>query len=127
MNNTLFVPLIVICLLQVKHMICDGPLQTLRMVQEKSTYGKLHGLLHGLIHVVGTAIILLLFGVSTGTIAILLVLEFLLHYHIDYIKENIVKAMKWKTSDGPYWWAITTDQGLHHMSYVLLVWIAFKP
>jgi Protein of unknown function (DUF3307) len=127
MTNTLFVPLIVIALLQVKHMLCDGPLQTLRMVKDKSTYGKLHGLLHALVHVAGTAIVLVLFGITLGTIALLLLLEFVLHYHIDYFKENTVKAMKWSTSDGPYWWAITTDQGLHHMSYLLLVWIAFKP
>lgn len=127
MTDTLFLPFIVIGLLQIKHMICDGPLQTLRMVKDKSTYGKWQGIFHALIHVAGTLIILLPFGVPLGTIASLLALELVLHYHIDYIKENIVKAKKWTTSDGPYWWAITTDQGLHHMSYVLLAWLAFRP
>jgi hypothetical protein len=127
MTETLTVPLIAIALLQLKHMICDGPLQTLRMVQDKSVYGKPMGVLHALIHVLGTAVVLLPFGVALGTVVMLLALEFALHYHIDYAKEKIVKTMGWTTKDGPYWWALTTDQGLHHLSYVLLVWLAFKP
>jgi Protein of unknown function (DUF3307) len=127
MDNTLLAPLLLIGLLQVKHMICDGPLQTLRMVQDKSIYGRPMGLLHALIHVIGSALVYVMFGIGPSVMAYLLLLEFAIHYHIDYTKENIVKAMKWTTSDGPYWWAITTDQGLHHMSYLLLAWLAVKP
>jgi Protein of unknown function (DUF3307) len=127
MTDTLFLPLLVIGLLQVKHMICDGPLQTLRMVQDKSHYGRPQGLLHALIHVAGTALVLLLFGLPVVTVLWLGALELVVHYHIDYAKENIVKAMRWTHRDGPYWWAITTDQGLHHLSYVVFVWLAFRP
>jgi hypothetical protein len=127
MTDTLFLPLVVICLLQVKHMICDGPLQTLRMVQDKSHYGRPHGLLHAAVHGLGTALVLLLFGFPFAIALGLAVLDSVVHYHIDFAKENIVKAMRWTHKDGPYWWAITTDQGLHHISYVVFVWLAFRP
>jgi Protein of unknown function (DUF3307) len=118
---------LVIVGLQVKHIICDGPLQTLRMVQDKSHYGRPLGVLHAAIHAAGTALVLLLAGLPLTQVGALAVLDGVVHYHVDYVKENTVKANGWKTTDGPYWWAMTTDQALHHMTYVLLVWLAFKP
>lgn len=118
---------VAIAALQVKHFICDGPLQTLAMVQGKSHYGRPIGLLHALIHAVGTAVVLTGFGVPLALVLKLALLDGALHYHIDFTKENTVKMQGWKASDGPFWWAFTADQTLHHMSYVLLAWLAFKP
>jgi hypothetical protein len=113
--------------LQVKHVICDGPLQTLRMVQDKSHYGRPFGLIHALIHAIGTAIVLLSFGLPFSFSVSLAALDGAIHYHVDYFKNNLVRAMSWTTTDGPYWWAFTADQTLHHMTYILLVWLAVKP
>jgi hypothetical protein len=115
--------LVLVALLQVKHVICDGPLQTLRMVQDKSFYGRPQGLLHALIHALGTAVV----GLPPGMVALVAAIDGAVHYHVDYIKENTVKAGGWTTKDAPFWWALTTDQALHHMTYVVLVWIALKP
>jgi hypothetical protein len=57
----------------------------------------------------------------------LALLDGVIHYHVDYTKENIVKTFGWTPAVGPYWWAMITDQSLHHMTAVLLVWLAFKP
>jgi hypothetical protein len=116
--------LLLVVALQVKHMVCDGPLQTLRMVKDKSRYGAPHGLLHAAIHGGGTLIVLAGFGVSLGLVAALAALDTVLHYHIDFTKENIVKKAGWSTDDGPFWWALTADQSLHHMTYVMLAWLA---
>jgi Protein of unknown function (DUF3307) len=127
MDGLLQTALLMILGLQLKHIICDGPLQTLQMVSDKSFYGKPLGVLHATIHIVGTAAVLLIAGVPASMLMGLAVLDGVLHYHIDFIKENVVKWQKWKTADGPFWWALTTDQALHHMTYVALVWLALKP
>lgn len=119
--------LLLLLALQVKHVICDGPLQTLQMVRDKSIYLKPLGVIHALIHCVGSSMILLFAGLPVVLVLQLALLEFVLHYHIDFIKEKIVKNYNWYHSDGPFWWALIADQTLHHMTYVLLVWLAFKP
>lgn len=119
--------LLLLIALQVKHVICDGPLQTLQMVRDKSTYGKPLGIVHALIHSVGSLVVLMLFGVPLIYAAQLVLFEFVLHYHIDFIKEKIVHHFGWYHADGPFWWALIADQTLHHMTYALLVWLVFKP
>ena len=61
--------------LQIKHVVCDGPLQSLRMVQEKSVYGKTFGLLHGLVHAAGCFLIFALWGLPLLLILMLAVLD----------------------------------------------------
>jgi hypothetical protein len=127
MNPDLATVLLLIACLQVKHFICDGPLQTLRMVQDKSVYGKPYGLLHAAVHLAGTLAVLLVFGLPFQTVALLAAMDGVIHYHLDFFKNNFVKARGWTIQDGPYWWAFTADQVLHHMTYLLLAWLAFKP
>ena len=111
--------------LVVKHVICDGPLQTLAMVQAKRHYGRPLGLLHAAIHIAGTVVACLLFGIHIQMAVLLALLDGVLHYHIDFTKENLVKANGWATTDGPFWWALTTDQALHYLTYLLITYLAF--
>ena len=124
MSQVAFI-LFVLAVFQLKHFICDDPLQTLSMVQAKSHYGRPLGVLHAAIHGVGTLVVFLLAG--TGSPLILALADFVIHYHIDFTKENIVKKMGWSTSNGPFWWALSADQGLHQLTYLALVWFALKP
>lgn len=119
--------LLLLLALQVKHVICDGPLQTLQMVRDKSVYLKPLGVVHALIHCASSFIILMFAGMPLVLALQLVLLEFVLHYHIDFIKEKFVKHFDWYHSDGPFWWALIVDQTLHHMTYVLLAVLAFKP
>jgi ABC-type phosphate transport system permease subunit len=119
--------LLLLIALQIKHVICDGPLQTLQMVRDKSSYGKPLGIGHALIHSVGSLVVFIIIGVPLGYAAQLVLLEFVLHYHIDFIKEKLVQRKGWYHSDGPFWWALIADQTLHHMTYAMLVWLVFKP
>jgi hypothetical protein len=119
--------LLLLLALQLKHVVCDGPLQTARMVREKSGYGKPQGLLHALVHVFGSGVVLYLWGFPLPLVAGLAGLDGIIHYHVDYVKENTVRAMGWGPVAGPFWWAIIADQALHHMTSILLVWLAFRP
>lgn len=124
--ETIIQALLLLLALQFKHAICDGPLQSLQMVREKAVYGKRQGVLHALIHAVASFVILLVVNIPAVFALQLALLEFALHYHIDFFKEKIVKHYGWYHSDGPFWWALVFDQTLHHMSYVMLVWLVFK-
>jgi hypothetical protein len=124
-SHLLVTALLFAAALMVKHIICDGPLQTLAMVRAKSHYGRPLGLLHAGIHVAGTFLICMFFGLGLQAAALLAVLDGVLHYHVDFGKENLVRHKAWSTTDGPYWWAMTTDQALHHLTYLLLTYLAF--
>jgi Protein of unknown function (DUF3307) len=127
MFDTVSLVVLLIAALQLKHIICDGPLQTLAMVRAKSRYGAPLGLLHAAIHGLGTAVMLAFFGVAFPVLAGLALLDAVIHYHVDFTKENIVKINDWTPQDGPFWWSFTADQALHHMTYVLLAWLVLKP
>jgi hypothetical protein len=124
MSDVLFPMLVWILAMQAKHIVCDGPLQTLGMVRAKAFYGGPLGLAHGVVHGLGTAIVLLLAGIPLGLLAMLAAVDGLVHYHIDFVKENVVRLKGWSTEDGPYWWAMIVDQALHHMTGAVLVYWA---
>jgi hypothetical protein len=54
----------------------------------------------------------------------LALVDFVVHYHVDYSKENIVKKMRWTVKDGPFWWALSADQMLHQFTYLALAYLA---
>jgi Protein of unknown function (DUF3307) len=124
--NTIADAFLLLLALQVKHVICDGPLQTLQMVRDKSVYAKPLGILHASIHSGASLVVLLVARVPITFAVQLVALEFFIHYHIDFLKETYVKRHGWYHSDGPFWWALILDQTLHHMTYVLLVWLVIK-
>jgi hypothetical protein len=109
---------------QLKHFICDGPLQTKAMVVSKAHYGDRLGLVHALIHGAGAAIILVVFGQTIAVVLGLAAIDTVLHYHVDFTKENVVKRAGWKTSDAKFWWALSADQTLHQLSYLALAALA---
>lgn len=125
-NSTLLAPFLLVAALQAKHAICDGPLQTLAMVRAKSHYLRLLGLAHAAIHGAGTFLVLILFGFDALTAIAASALEMFAHYHIDYVKENVVKLFKWTTADSPFWWTLTIDQALHHFTYLVIGFLLFR-
>ena len=119
--------LFLVAALQVKHFICDGPLQTSSMVEAKSHYGRFGGLLHAFIHAAGTSLVLAGFGSAASTMVLLGLLDFAVHYHVDFTKENVVRKAGWTPSQAPFWWALSADQTAHQLTYLLIAYIALKP
>ncbi|MFA5958661.1 DUF3307 domain-containing protein [Hyphomicrobium sp.] len=110
--------------LLVKHAIADFILQTDRIFREKGHYGAAGGLLHALIHILLTAPVFLLFPGGSMELAVgLLAAEFVIHYHIDWLKEQLVSHEGWSPKDTPFWWALGIDQLLHGLTYVAILWI----
>jgi hypothetical protein len=117
---TVYGILALLAMLQVKHAICDGPLQTLRMVQEKGIYGKPWGLIHSGLHGVGTLIVFLIFGLALLPALLLSLAETVVHYQIDFVKESLVRRNNWTQDKAVYWWALMGDQLMHHLTYIAL-------
>jgi len=115
--NQLFLLLI---LFQVKHFIADGPLQTSRMVKEKGQYGATLGLVHSGLHSIGTFIVIFVVTRVALWAVFLAAIDFAIHYHVDWSKENIVKRFGWTPANGPFWWAMMADQMVHHLTYIAL-------
>lgn len=115
--------LVLLVLFQVKHFICDGPLQTSQMVRDKGHYGRPRGILHAAIHGGGTLCALLVFGAAPAGALGLALLDFAIHYHIDFTKEQIVRRAGWTTTAAQFWWALSADQALHQLTYLLLSYL----
>lgn len=111
--------------LLVKHFLLDFPLQTKTMLAEKGKYLEMGGIHHAFAHGLGTATVFMLFGMSpvAGTLA---VIDILIHYHVDYFKMMINRKTGLKPDNARFWHLLGLDQLAHHMTYVLLVYLALS-
>ena len=118
--------LLLLALLQLKHALCDGPFQTYRMVRQKGCYGNPAGLAHAGLHGAGSFIAVFLFGMAAIPALALAAADAVIHYHIDFAKETIVRRNGW-TPDGPrFWWAFMTDQLLHQLTYLAMAFAIIR-
>jgi hypothetical protein len=116
--------LLLLLLLQVKHFLFDFVLQTPYQLRNKGTYGHPGGILHSGLHVLGTALVLPVVMPATGLWIWVLAGEFVVHYHIDWCKEQITR--RWSKGNGPFfWWMIGLDQLLHQFTYLAIAAILF--
>lgn len=110
----------VLVILQVKHFICDYTLQNSYQLLNKGTYLHPGGLLHAGLHALFTTVAFL---VVVPTLALglgIVVGEFLVHYHIDWTKEQVIRHAGWTSAQTKFWWAIGFDQFLHQLTYIVI-------
>jgi hypothetical protein len=110
--------LALLCLFQVKHMFADFVFQSPYILDNRRIYGHPGGLLHVAIHLVGSLAALLIVGTSATVIAILLLVEAVVHYHLDWAKDNFVAARHLTARDASFWYATGVDQMLHQLTYI---------
>jgi hypothetical protein len=115
--------MLVYILFQLKHFICDFPLQAFPyQYLNKGKYGHAGGLIHSLIHGIGTFLILLYFSISTAFYAA--ILDFIFHYHIDWAKVNVAKKFNLKSDNSEWFWILLGfDQFLHQLTYIFIIWL----
>jgi len=118
-----------------KHFIVDFPLQVAFMYKNKGTLWHPGGLLHARQHGIGTALVLTLFEfLSSGTFSPFLILglgllDFVIHYFIDFAKMNLNRIKGWgPTTHEEFWWLLGLDQLLHYLTYagIIAIWIGFN-
>jgi hypothetical protein len=120
--------LTVLTWLMIKHFVADYFLQTPWMIQGKADYGAPGGIVHAGEHALLTGIVISMVpGIGFWWGLTMAVLDFVLHYHVDWCKSNYLRGnftfspMPMDQEDTEYWWAMGTDQFAHYMTYVLIV------
>ncbi len=107
---------------EIKHFLCDFVLQTAYQVRTKGIYGHVGGILHAGIHIAGSIPVLILLGCSPAAMAILLAVEFVVHYHMDWTKANIDRVMQWGFQSQRFWMLFGFDQLVHQLTYLAIVY-----
>ncbi len=116
--------IILLLLLQTKHLIVDWILQPSWMWKNKGTYGHYGGILHAAFNAVFTV---LCFSLVTNQYILVFFIDFILHYHIDWAKMNVTRITKWGPTTHPeFWWLTGFDQYLHQVTYILIVGLVFN-
>jgi uncharacterized protein DUF3307 len=121
MSPGLTLVIVSLTLFQVKHLICDYVLQTPYMYLNKGKYFHPGGIFHAGIHAVGSILPVLVLGREPILIAALLGIEFVVHYHVDWLKEQINKRRGLTHAHALFWAIFGADQFLHQMTYVVMI------
>lgn len=102
-----------------KHFVLDFPCQGPYQYLNKGTYLHPGGLLHSGIQGVGTFLALcVLYKDMLSVVFWLSVVDFFVHYHIDYVKMNLNRI--WglhPMKNEEFWWMLGLDQYLHYLTY----------
>lgn len=109
-----------------KHIIADYFLQFPFMFRDKGNYGAWGGIAHAKIHGLLTLLVFYFLGSGFWWAILYGALDSFLHYHIDYIKNTIRNRFNYEHNGRVYWMLHGTDQFLHMMTYLLLIYLALK-
>jgi hypothetical protein len=108
--------------LSVKHTIGDFFLQTSYQYLNKGIYGHRGGLIHSGLHALLTIPVFLVLPPSSALLAIAIIAgEFVVHYHLDWSKEQLIKRYKLTQTDPWFWHLFGLDQLGHMMTYVAII------
>lgn len=117
--------ILLLFLIFTKHFIIDFIWQPAYEYLNKGKYGHFGGIQHSFKQAFATFLILTSFTDSTTAI-ILSIVEFMLHYHIDWAKVNLSGRYNLDAKTTKFWWLLGLDQYLHYLSYLWIVWYIFK-
>lgn len=115
--------LILLFFLQIKHLFADYFLQTPRMLSGRGQYVHLGRAQHAGLHAVFSLIIFLVAGAGVVFSLLLCLGEAVVHYHIDWGKGRHSDKTGYTPADPGYWRAFGTDQLLHQLTYLAMIWI----
>lgn len=105
-------------LLFTKHLIFDFLYQPPYQWQNKGTYGHAGGVVHAGQHAVSSAIILWPFA-SPVLVLTASLIEFVIHYHMDWFKMWYNAKKGWKCNLHNQFWILTgIDQWAHSLTYL---------
>ena len=110
---------ILLALFGIKHFIADFLMQFDYMLREKGIYGATGGVHHALVHASWTFLILVFFCSDANTIIGLAFLDFAVHYHVDFIKQQLNRGLT--TADRNFWILLGLDQALHYLTYIIII------
>lgn len=101
-------------LLQVKHFIFDGLMSP---PNDWTKYWNAGGIKHAVLNALGTTLCFAVFGVSATMLPVVLIIDFVCHYNIDFLKKRMARSIHESQ------WGIlhNLDQMFHQMTYLLII------
>lgn len=126
--NLVIFALSALTFLQAKHLLIDWIWQPRYEWKNKHEYLHPGGLRHAFKNALGTGIAI--WAGFWGSLSIpvvlgLIVADFVVHYHVDWAKMNLNKALGYgPLTHAEFWWLTGFDQFLHQITYLLLVAVA---
>lgn len=118
--------LLALLIFQIKHFLCDFVLQTSSQVRNKGRYLHMAGITHAGLHTLGSIPALLVLTQVPIVVAALLLGEFLIHYHTDWAKAQIDRALRLNDTNTLYWTVFGSDQMIHQLTYLGMVYGALR-
>jgi hypothetical protein len=115
------IPVLAFLLLQVKHFFGDFVLQSARHLEGKGRYGAWAGIEHAGVHAGLTFLCLGAVGLPPTLAVGIAALEWGVHYHLDWAKEQWAAKTRWTAQDRGYWVVFGADQLMHQLTYVGIV------
>ena len=103
-------------------MLADYFLQTKIMLNGRNQYLHFGRFLHAGVHAVGSFIAFVLVSAPLSFVIPLVLVEWVVHFHIDWWKGRLTSDQKLTPADAAYWRASGVDQALHQMTYVAMIW-----
>ena len=109
-------------LLQIKHWYIDFVNQTNIEIASKGIYGDRIGIMHSLKHGLGTiiAITLVVTPVYLFFAFICGVIDFVVHYHVDWLKMNCGNR---DITTSQFWNHLGLDQMMHQLTYIFITYM----
>jgi hypothetical protein len=123
MNTDLDTIIFTLIIFQLKHLIADFVVQTEYQWRNKGTYGHPGGFVHAGIHAAGSVLAVFVLGASAGALGLVLIADFVIHYHLDWCKERFNRRRNLTHTDALYWVSFGVDQFLHQLTYLAIVWM----
>ena len=108
-----------LALFGIKHFIADFVMQYDYMTRDKAIYLAEGGLHHAGVHAGFTFLILMIFFPDPKGIIALTLADFVLHYHIDYFKQQLIQGLN--PADHMFWVWFGGDQALHYLTYIGII------
>lgn len=111
---------LILVLLFIKHWYIDFVNQSQEEIKHKGIYLNWLGAKHSLKHGLATAIIFVFMGFGSFSAIALGIIDFTLHYHIDWVK---VKYGNNDINSKQFWSHLGLDQLAHYLVYLFLIWL----
>lgn len=122
MPDTIVTLLLLICLLQIKHMFADYFMQTRKMLEGRGQYFHIGRAQHSAIHAIGSILCFLVIGAPLVFVVTLALAEWVVHFHIDWGKARYCDGKDFDPYQAGFWRAAGVDQALHQLTYVGMLW-----
>jgi len=106
--------------LLIKHAIVDIGIQGMQGHLNKANYYSKLAQYHYGLHGIATFFVALVF-VGPVTALIAGALDWLAHWHIDFVKSTLVKKLPYKKYGKVWLWLTGLDQMCHYLTYYLII------